>query len=166
MRTGTLLGLAAALAGTACGAATQDTVFTPRAEIADSVDAVFGTLNAAAVERDLERFMSVWARTDSLVYSRQGRTFIGWEEVAANHRQAFDGPAAPRTAERDTLFVTVLGSGAAVGTAFTRMSGQNADGTPTEGWFIVTATLNERPEGWRIVQAHSSYAPPGARPRR
>ena len=97
----------------------------------------------------------VWERSDSLVHVRSGLTFQGWDAIAANHTEGFSVPN-PWTFETGDVHVRVLGPDAAVGTVFTRTSGPR--------WFILTAALAATPEGWKIIQAHGSYAEDGMDP--
>lgn len=129
------------------------------AESRDSVVAVLERLSQAAVAKDIDAFMQLWERSDSVVYSRHGQTFVGWEEIRAEHERAFSGPE-PWSAESGSVYARSLGSSAGVGTSFTRLSSPEAT-----SWFIVTATAQLSEGVWRIVQAHGSYPPAGVSPR-
>lgn len=129
------------------------------AESRDGAVAVAERLTAAAIAKDVEAFMTLWERSDSVVYSRHGRTFVGWEEIRAEHARAFSGPE-PWSSEAGAVYARSLGPNAGVVTSFTRLS------DPEESnWFIITATVQRAEGAWRIVQAHGSYPPPGVTPR-
>jgi ketosteroid isomerase-like protein len=134
------------------------------AMVRDSVLAVMDGINAAANAKDVAAFMQFWANSDSLIYTRSGRTFIGWDEVAANHAAAFEFPD-PWHFEGTEVHLHVVGPTAAVATRFTRTETTPAGGAPEHGWFTFTATVGQLPEGWRVVQAHASYPPSGMSPR-
>lgn len=149
---------------TACGprppapadadAATPSAVLSSEA-VRDSVVSVLTRLNEAATRKDVAAFMELWERSDSLVYARSGQAFIGWEAIAANHTEGFSTPN-PWSFETGDVHVRVLGPDAAVGTVFTR--------TSRPRWFLLTATVAATPAGWKIVQAHGSYAEDGRNP--
>ncbi len=129
---------------------------------ADSVLAVLTRVNAAATAKDADAFMVEWARTEELAYTRSGRTFLGWEEVAEEHRSAFQAPE-PWRFETSESHVRALGPDAGVGTVFIRTASGEAG--EWSGWFTLTAVVARTAEGWKIVQAHGSYPPPGFGPR-
>lgn len=157
-----LISMLAALA--ACGPQTPapagaDVAAAPaplsEAAVRDSVVSVFTRLNEAATRKDVDAFMALWERSDSLVYVRSGLTFLGWDAIAANHTEGFSVPN-PWSFETGDVHVRVLGPDAAVGTVFTR--------TSRPRWFILTAALAPTPDGWKIIQAHGSYAEDGMDP--
>jgi len=135
-------------------AAAAPAVFSTQA-VRDSVVSVFTRLNEAATRKDVDAFMALWERSDSLVYARSGLTFLGWDAIAANHTEGFSVPN-PWSFETGDVHVRVLGPDAAVGTVFTR--------TSRPRWFLLTAALTATPDGWKIIQAHGSYAEDGMDP--
>ena len=124
----------------------------------DSVIAVVERLRHAAIEKNVDEFMALWERSDSVVYSRHGRTFVGWEEIWAEHDRAFSGTDR-WTAEAGAVYAHSLGPNAGVGTSFTRLSSLEES-----NWFITTLTVRASGGAWRIVQGHASYPPTGVTP--
>lgn len=155
----------------ACAAPASDDAAGPAAAfdeeaVRDSVTAVLTRVNAAATAKDVDAFMAEWARTDDLAYTRSGRTFLGWEEVAAEHRTAFQAPE-PWRFETAESHVRALGPDAGAATIFIRTASGPAGGEAEEwtGWFTLTAAVARTADGWKVVQAHGSYPPPGYGPR-
>ena len=153
-----LLMMASVLTGCGQGTAAVDQPLAT-ADSRDSVLAVTERLTRAAISKDVDAFMQLWEQSDSVVYSRHGRTFVGWEEIRAEHERAFSATE-PWSAEAGPVYVHSLSTNAGVGTAFTRLSSPEAS-----SWFITTVTVQQSGGAWRIVQAHASYAPPGVTPR-
>ena len=127
----------------------------PPAAVREQVAAVLEGVNEAASRKDVDAFMALWERSDSLVYVRSGQAFLGWEAVRENHREGFSTPGT-WSFQTGEIHVRVLGPQSGVGTAFIRTSAPR--------WFLLTATVTETPSGWRIVQAHGSYAEGGRNP--
>jgi len=131
-----------------------------RAEVVSLLD----RLNEAATRKDVDAFMSLWERSDAVVYTRSGRTFIGWDAIAADHAAAFAGGDPWRFASAET-HVRVLGPDAGAATAFVRSTAYDAAGEARQGWFTITVAARRSEDGWRIVQAHGSYPGAGTTPR-
>lgn len=134
----------------------------PGAETRDSVVAVVTRLTDAVVAKDVDAFMALWEHSDSVVYSRDGHTFVGWNEIQAEHARAF--AAAPMwSVERGAAYARSLGPTAGVVTSFQRIAVPSSP--DSGGWFITTFTVEATDGVWRIVQAHGSYPKPGETPR-
>jgi uncharacterized protein (TIGR02246 family) len=132
------------------------------AESRDSVVAVVARLTDAVVARDVDAFSALWERSDSVVYSRHGHTFVGWDEIRAEHERAFS-MAPPWTVETGAVYARTLGPSAGVVTSFQRISPLSS---PDAGsWFITTFTVEASDGVWRIVQAHGSYPDSARTPR-
>ncbi len=132
------------------------------AESRDSVVAVMSRIREAAIAKDVDAFMALWEHSDSVVYSRHGHTFVGWEEIRAEHERAFLA-AEPWSAEAGAVYSRSLGPRAGVGTSFTKISLLSS---PDDGaWFITTFAVQASEGTWRIVQGHGSYPPSGLTPR-
>lgn len=132
------------------------------AESRDSVVAVVARLTDAVVAKDIDAFMALWEHSDSVVYSRDGHTFVGWDEIRAEHERAFS-VAPPWSVETGMVYARSLGPSAGVGTSFQRISSPSS---PDPGnWFITTFTVAASEGVWRIVQGHGSYPPSGGSPR-
>ena len=161
---GVVLCIAALL--TACGAGMPEetALSTTQIEaIQDSLRAVVDEVNEAASAKDADAFMALWARTDSVVYVRSGTSFLGWDAVAENHREAFAGPGTWSFTAEET-HVRVLGRDSGLATAFIRTGSTGASGESSTGWFTITMGIERRPDGWKVVYAHGSYPPPGTSP--
>lgn len=78
------------------------------AESRDSVVAVVARLTDAVVAKDVDAFMTLWEHSDSVVYSRHGRTFVGWDEIRAEHERAFS-VAPPWSVETGAVYARSLG---------------------------------------------------------
>ena len=117
----------------------------------------------AAAKKDVDQFMTYWANSDSTVYTRHGMTFVGWAEIRADHAKAFSGTD-KWSADVSEQYIRVVSSSSGVVTAFNHLSSVAEDGTTQSTWFILTATVEQRSEGWKIIQAHSSYPGPGMTP--
>lgn len=128
----------------------------------DSVVAVVARLTDAVIAKDVDAFMALWEQSDSVVYSRHGHTFVGWDEIRAEHARAF--AVAPMwSVETGAVRARSLGPTAGVVTSFQRIS---VPSSPDPGaWFITTFTVEAADGVWRIVQAHGSYTTSGETPR-
>ena len=146
-----------------CTEESEQSVTFSESEIQSSISVFMNSLRSAAVSKNLDEFMEFWARDDSTLYTRHGRTFIGWDEIRNDHSTAFSGSDV-WTSDSSQLFTQVLSASSAVSTSFSLLSAQQPDGTTQSTWFTITATLKLFPEGWKIVQAHSSYPPTGMTP--
>jgi hypothetical protein len=130
----------------------------------DSAVAVMDRLTSAADRKDIDAFMALWEHSDSVVYTRSGRTFVGWEEIKADHARAFSSPDRWEFVVAET-HARGLGAEAGVGTAFVRTTDHPADGAAQAGWFTITIIARATPSGWRAVQGHGSYPDAGVTPR-
>jgi len=131
--------------------------------VQDTLRGVVDRLNQAASAKDVDAFMTLWARTDSVVYVRSGTAFLGWDAVAENHREAFSSPGTWTFAAERT-HVRVLDRDTGMATAFIRTGSTSASGESRTGWFAITMGIERRPDGWEIVYAHGSYPEPGTSP--
>lgn len=132
--------------------------------VRDSVVALMARLSEAATRKDVDAFMALWEPSDSVVYTRSGLTFIGWDEIAANHEAAFSTPGTWRF-EPVEVYPVVLGPEAATATGFNLSASYGPDGEESTGWFTITIVARATELGWRVVQAHGSYPEPGHTPR-
>lgn len=134
-------------------------------EVRSNIRFVLDGMGAAAQNKDVDGFMTFWVRSDSLVYTRQGKTFLGWEEVEADAARSFPN-LGDLTSEQTAAFIHVLGPSAAVATTFTFLSSVGDDGATVSAWFTFTATIAKLSDDrWQVVQAHSSYPESGMSPR-
>jgi ketosteroid isomerase-like protein len=135
------------------------------AEVRSQIVSAADARGDAAIRKDVGEFMTHWAASDSTIYTRHGRSFLGWDEIYADHARQFASPG-QWSYEPSELFVTVLGPEAAVATKVGRLSSLNEDGTTSSAWFVFTAAMAKQADSkWRIVQAHSSYPASGMTPR-
>jgi uncharacterized protein (TIGR02246 family) len=156
--------LAACRAGIPSGAEVQAGATGAEQGVRAEIVSLLDRLNEAATRKDVDAFMSLWERSNAVVYTRSGRTFIGWDAIAADHTTAFAG-GDPWRFEAAETHVQVLGPDAGAATAFVRSTAYDADGEARHGWFTITVAARASADGWRIVQAHGSYPGAGTTPR-
>ena len=152
-------------AALAAGCASQEETSSASIEAGSQIHAVLDGMGTAVQNQDVDAFMNFWAESDSLVYTRQGRTFVGWDEVYADAAQSFPN-LGQLTRTQSEVFVNVLAPTSGVATTFTFLSSQREDGSTETAWFTFTAAIARQPDQtWRVVQAHSSYPLSGMSPR-
>jgi len=147
-----------------CGPQQNQSSTYSETEVRSNIGHLLANLSEAVRQKNVDDFMTLWANSDSLVYTRQGQTFVGWDEIYANHSKAFAGPD-KWTTEMMEAFIEVLGPGSGVVTTFSTLASRAADGAEQSTWFTFTAAIEKQGQSWKIVQAHSSYPPTGMSPR-
>lgn len=142
----------------------EDPAFS-ESEVRSSIRAVLDGIGEAAQNKNVDEFMDFWEESGSLIYTRAGKTFVGWNEIYADHAKALPN-LGNLTRNESEAFVRVLGPNAGVATTFTFLSSLQEDGSAQSAWFTFTATIaRQQDQSWKVVQAHSSYPPSGMSPR-
>jgi uncharacterized protein (TIGR02246 family) len=102
---------------------------------------------------DIDGFMNGYARSVSTVFVSEDTVERGWETVRDRYRKKYSDRAKMGTLKFSDLEITLLSPDSAV--VLGRWTLQRANDQP-HGRF--TLILKRLPEGWRIVQDHTSAA--------
>jgi ketosteroid isomerase-like protein len=116
---------------------------------------------AAANAHDTDRFMALYLRQPSFVFTFNGMIINGWEAARTQQLKWWNN------GKSDVVYkyssppeVTVLGSDAAVVTQPISASRTLPDGKRSTSEIVATTVWQKFPEGWRGVQVHESMATP------
>jgi uncharacterized protein (TIGR02246 family) len=104
---------------------------------------------------DIDAFMNGYARSASTVFVSEDEVRRGWETVRDRYRVKYSDRAKMGTLTFSEIEVTTLSPDAAVVLGRWRLKRGNDE---PHGRF--TLIFRRLPEGWRIVQDHTSAAPP------
>jgi uncharacterized protein (TIGR02246 family) len=104
---------------------------------------------------DIDAFMNGYARSASTVFVSADEVRRGWETVRDRYRVKYSDRAKMGTLTFSEIEVTTLSPDAAVVLGRWRLKRGNDE---PHGRF--TLIFRRLPEGWRIVQDHTSAAPP------
>jgi beta-aspartyl-peptidase (threonine type) len=149
-------GCAAFFVGIGLGSALFSAETSPEAEqTAAQVRAVIQAQEAAWNAGDLEGFMNGYARSDKTTFVSGDEVTRGWEPVLARYRARYSNREKMGTLSFSDLEITPLGSDAAV--VLGRWQLKRAEDNPRGRFTLIFRRL---PEGWRIVQDHTSAAAP------
>ena len=132
-------------------AATRVAVLHPR----DSA-AITGLIQdqAAAWNRgDIEAFMAAYEKTDALRFASGGNVTRGWTATLERYRKGYPDQAAMGSLTFSDLEITPLGPDGAV--VFGRWRLVREQDSPNG---LFTLTWRRGPDGWRILQDHTSAA--------
>ena len=103
---------------------------------------------------DLDGFMDGYARSASTLFVSEDEVTRGWETVRERYRVKYSDRAKMGTLSFSDIEVTMLSADAAVVLGRWRVKRTNDE---PHGRFTLIFKL--LPEGWRIVQDHTSAAP-------
>jgi len=112
---------------------------------------------AAANAHDTDRFMAVYARSDTLVVTFDDQTMRGWQTVRDQQFEWWDGgnsDAAYRL--RSAPEITVITPEVVSTLQSMEVTSTLPDGTQGAVLVVATSIWRKLPEGWRIVVAHES----------
>jgi uncharacterized protein (TIGR02246 family) len=104
---------------------------------------------------DIDAFMNGYARSASTVFVSEDEVRRGWETVRDRYRIKYSDRAKMGTLSFSEIEVTTLSPDAAV--VLGRWGLKRANDEPHGRFTLIFKRL---PEGWRIVQDHTSAAPP------
>ena len=104
---------------------------------------------------DIDSFMNGYARSVSTVFVSEDEVRRGWQTVRERYRIKYSDRAKMGTLSFSEVEVTMLSPDAAVVLGRWRLKRANDE---PHGRF--TLIFKRLPEGWRIVQDHTSAAPP------
>lgn len=104
---------------------------------------------------ELEAFMNGYARSDNTTFVSGDEVTHGWQTVLDRYRRKYPNREKMGILSFSELDITLLGLDAAV--VLGRWQLKRAEDAP-HGRF--TLIFRHRPEGWRIVQDHTSAASP------
>ena len=104
---------------------------------------------------DIDAFMNGYARSASTVFVSEDEVRRGWETVRDRYRVKYSDRENMGTLSFSEIEVTMLSPDAAVVLGRWRLKRANDE---PHGRF--TLLFKRLPEGWRIVQDHTSAAPP------
>jgi ketosteroid isomerase-like protein len=102
---------------------------------------------------DIDAFMNGYARSASTVFVSEDEVTRGWETVRDRYREKYSDRAQMGTLTFSDIEVTMLSSDAAV--VLGRWKLKRATDEPHGRFTLIFKRL---PEGWRIVQDHTSAA--------
>ena len=107
---------------------------------------------AAAWNRgDVEEFMKGYWKSEKLTFVSSSGVTRGWQGVLERYRRGYPDKKAMGTLTFSGLEITVLSRDAAVVLGHWQLE---REGSRPEGFF--TLILRKFPEGWRIIQEHTS----------
>ena len=136
------------MAAFACAAPEQAS--TSVAEIQSVLTAQQGAWNRG----DIDAFMNGYARSASTVFVSQDEVSRGWETVRDRYRVKYSDRTKMGTLSFSEIEVTILSPDAAVVLGRWRL--KRTSDEPHGRFTLIFKCL---PEGWRIVQDHTSAAP-------
>ena len=123
-----------------------------RAQSAESaIHAVLDEQVAAWNRGDVEGFMAGYWRSEKLTFVSSSGVTRGWQGVLERYHRSYPDKKAMGTLTFSNLEITVLSPDAA--TVLGHWQLERDAGRP-EGYF--TLILRKLPEGWRIIQDHTS----------
>lgn len=128
---------------------------TTPSDIPSAITTLLATQAAAWNRGDLDGFMQAYAQRDDLRFASGDTVTYGWRATLERYKERYPDRATMGTLTFSELAITELSADAAI--AFGRWQLTRAHDAP-HGRF--TLTLRRTPEGWRIVQDHTSAAPP------
>ena len=123
------------------------------AKIAADVRAVLDAQVAAWNRGDIEAFMDGYWRSPQTAFVSGDHVTRGWQTVLDHYKKSYDSREKMGTLAFSELEITPLGKDAA--SALGRWQLTRAKDTP-HGYF--TLLFRRTPQGWRIVQDHTSAA--------
>lgn len=123
------------------------------ARIADEITTVLTTQAAAWNRGDIDGFMQVYLQTDELRFASGGTITRGWRATLERYKKRYPDKTAMGTLAFTDIEVTSLAPDAAI--AFGHWKLTREKDTPNG---LFTLTLRKTPEGWRIIQDHTSSA--------
>ena len=123
------------------------------AKIAADVRAVLDAQVAAWNRGDIEAFMDGYWRSPQTSFVSGDHVTRGWQTVLDHYKKSYDSREKMGTLAFSELEITPLGKDAA--NALGRWQLTRAKDTP-HGYF--TLLFRRTPQGWRIVQDHTSAA--------
>ena len=114
----------------------------------------------AANAHDTDRFMALYLRQPSFVFTFNGMIIKGWEAARTQQLKWWNnGKSDVVYAYSSAPEVTVLGPDAAVVTQPLSATRTLPDGKKSTGEIVATTVWQKFPEGWRGVQVHESTVP-------
>ena len=117
------------------------------------IRAVLQTQQDAWNRGDIDAFMNGYARSASTAFVSEDSITRGWETVRDRYKQKYSNPAEMGKLTFSDLEVTVLSADAAVVLGHWEL--QRTNDRPHGRFTLIFKRL---PEGWRIVQDHTSAA--------
>jgi beta-aspartyl-peptidase (threonine type) len=123
------------------------------AKIAADVRAVLDAQVAAWNHGDIDAFMDGYWRSTATAFVSGDHVTRGWQTVMDHYKKSYDSREKMGTLAFTELEITPLGKDAA--SALGRWQLTRAKDTP-HGYF--TLLFRRTPQGWRIVQDHTSSA--------
>jgi uncharacterized protein (TIGR02246 family) len=127
----------------------------PRSNSVAEIQLVLKTQQDAWNRGDIDGFMDGYARSASTIFVSGDEVRRGWETVRERYKQKYSNHQKMGTLAFSELEITSLSADAAVVLGRWRL--KRADDEP-HGRF--TLVFKRFPEGWRIIQDHTSAAPP------
>ena len=124
-------------------------------QISAQIRAVIQAQEAAWNAGDLEGFMNGYARSEKTTFVSGDEVTRGWEPVLTRYKARYSDRQKMGTLRFSDLEITPLGSDAAV--VLGRWQLKRAQDNPRGRFTLIFRRL---PEGWRIVQDHTSAAAP------
>jgi ketosteroid isomerase-like protein len=119
------------------------------------IRAVIATQEEAWNRGDIEQFMAGYARAETTTFVSGDEVTRGWQNVLDRYKNRYSDRAKMGSLTFSELEITALGVDAAV--ALGRWELQRANDHPRGRFTLIFRRL---PEGWRIVQDHTSAASP------
>jgi len=120
---------------------------------AAEIQSILTTQQDAWNRGDIDAFMNGYARSSSTVFISEDEVTRGWETVRDRYRAKYSDHAKMGTLTFSDIEVTMLSPGAAV--VLGRWKLKRANDEPHGRFTLIFTRL---PEGWRIVQDHTSAA--------
>lgn len=104
---------------------------------------------------DIDAFMNGYARSPSTIFVSEDKLTRGWDTVRDRYKKKYSNREKMGTLTFSDLEITPLGRSAAV--VLGRWKLKRAEDQPHGRFTLIFRLTNE---GWRIIQDHTSAAPP------
>jgi ketosteroid isomerase-like protein len=137
----------------ACASAPAISTSTQQETEAAAITALLQAQDAAWNRGDIEGFMSAYEPSEALRFASGGDVTRGWKATLERYRKGYPDSAAMGTLTFSDLEITPMGSDGAV--VFGRWRLVREKDSPSG---LFTLTLRRGPDGWRILQDHTSSA--------
>ena len=141
--------------------ADQPLTATEKTEIETAVKAVLDTMVEGMNEHDVDKILSIYQKSDHLLYSGNGLLIVGWDDNYAGTNEFHSDPAnAGRSHSIDDVTIDVVNRDLALLTASGYVTLTDDEGTETSRGYSLTDVLVLEDGKWVIINEHESLECP------
>jgi len=141
--------------------AEQPLTATEKTEIEAAVMAVLDIMVEGMNEHDVDKILSVYQKSDHLLYSGEGNLVVGWDDLYAMANDSHSDPAnASARHSIDNVTVDVLNRDLALLTASGYLTRTDEEGTETSRGYSLTDVLTREDGKWLVINEHESLECP------